>query len=105
MTAARRHRTPARRPRLDPARAAVAFVADEAVILDLADYSVVRANRTAALALRLMDGRRTVRRIGATVAATFRAPAPVVIAEVERWLVELARRGFVTRRRHAKGCP
>ena len=95
MTGTRRPRAAAWRPRLDPGRAAVAFIADEAVILDLADYSVLRANPTAALALRLLDGRRGVPQVGAAVAVAYGVrPAPV-IAAVTRWLSDLARRGLV----------
>jgi hypothetical protein len=85
------------RPRLDPDRAAVAFVGDEAVILDLRDYRAFRANGSAALALRLMDGRRTSTAIARALTRAFAAPAAVVRGDLRRWLAELARRGLLAR--------
>ncbi len=88
-----------RGPRLDRGRVAVAFLGDEAVLLDLRTYRATRANAVAAFVIALADGTHPVAAIARAVAVEFGVAAARARADVTALLAALARRGLLAPRR------
>lgn len=73
-------------------------VGGETVVFDTASTAVHVLDRTGTLVWQLLDGRRTIREVGESIAAAFERPVEEILDQVTTFACQLERMSLVERR-------